>query len=79
MSLSKSFKEAGFIKVFQRGGLKPACWSEGQYKILQMREYESPRKVNIAYAGVRKPPESKHCLKIYFFINQGKAIYLSGA
>lgn len=37
-----------FIKVFQRGGLKPACWSEGQYKILQMREYESPRKVNIA-------------------------------
>lgn len=39
-----------FLEVFKKGGLKPACYCKGAYRILEMREYErfcSPK----LYAG----------------------------
>lgn len=38
-----------FLRVFRQGGLKPACYSGGTYRVIEMREYERfrPQKVGI--------------------------------
>lgn len=38
-----------FLRVFHQGGLKPACYSGGVYRVMEMREYERfrPQRVGI--------------------------------